>query len=98
MKVKETIEIINNGNFDSLYEAEDAISGDTTKKIASELDPDHHRWYTVSASVYQLEDGYVGITGVSELNSEYMRYSDCGYPSEACEYEEFTTISYRPKE
>lgn len=97
MKLKEAIEIVNNGDFNSLYEAEEAISDGIIKEVASELNLDHHRWFTVSTNVYQLEDGYIGIIGVSGLNSECMVYSDCGYPSKAYEYEEFTTVSYRPK-
>ena len=48
-------------------------------------------------SVYKLEDGYVGITGVSYLKSENMDWEDCYWPCKAKKYEEFTTIAYRPK-
>lgn len=97
MKVKEAIEIINNGHFDSLWDAEDAIMDDSVEEVATGLNSDSHRWYIVETNVYKLEDGYLGISGVSELKSEAMGYGDCFYDSTAQEYEEITTVSYRPK-
>ena len=98
MKVKEIIEKINNGDFTSVWEAEDEVLDNTVEKVASGLEKDSHRWFDVSTNIYKLEDGFIGITGVTELKSEYIVWSDCGYYTTACEYEEYTTISYRPKE
>ncbi|MGN0144124.1 MAG: hypothetical protein ACI398_04025 [Clostridium sp.] len=102
MKVQELIDIINNPNecLYSIYDAENlicSIIGKELECVASNLEIDEHRWYTISTSVYKLEDGFVGITGVSTLKSEGMGWSDCAYPCIASEYEEFTTISYRLK-
>ena len=55
------------------------------------------KWFTVSTDIYKLEDGFIGVTGVSDLKPEGLVWSDCDYPTTACEYEEYTTISYRPK-
>ena len=93
MKVKEAIEIINNGNFDSLYEAEEAILDGIIRRVESEIDKDYHRLFTVSTNIYHVEDGYIGIRGISYIVNEDSFY----YPSKACEYEKVTTISYRPK-
>lgn len=100
MKVQEIIEKINNhDNLYTIYDAEKEIrklQGDF-KKVATGLNPDKHRCYGVSTSVYKVEDGYVGLTGVSEL---YFKTFNKGWDTHtiAKEYEEFTTISYRPKD
>lgn len=94
MKVKEAVEKINNGKFPSLWESVEEVLGNI-KPVVEELNPDHHRWYTVSTSVYKLDDGFIGITGVTDLKGD-MDYSDCSWETIAEEYEEFTTISYRP--
>lgn len=94
MKVKEAVEKINNGRFPSLWESVEEVLGNI-KPVVEELNPDRHRWYTVSTSVYKLDDGYIGITGVTDLRG-YIDYRDCYCKTIAEEYEEFTTISYRP--
>lgn len=97
VKVQELIDKINSAtNCYSIYDAEGLIS-DKVECVASNLDINEYRWFTISTSVYKLEDGYVGITGISSLKSELMGYSDCDFPCIAEEYEEFTTISYRLK-
>lgn len=91
MKVQELIDRVNSAtNCYSIYNAEDLI-GDEIECVASNLDIHEHRWFTISTSVYKLEDGYVGITGISSLKSELMGYSDCDFPCIAEEYKEFTT-------
>ena len=96
MKVQEAIEKINGKGFYSVFEAEEVLDIDA-KLVKSNIGIDEHRWYTISTKVYQLEDGYIGITGVTSLNSEAMTFSDCNVITQAEEYEEFTTISYRRK-
>lgn len=96
MKVQEAIEKINGKGFYSVFEAEEVLDGDA-KLVKSNLGIDEYRWYTISTKVYQLEDGYIGITGVTSLKSEAMMFSDCDVITQAEEYEEFTTISYRRK-
>ena len=96
MKVKEIINLINSSNIDSLSEAEDLLD-DTVKLVAGDLEIERYKWFGVSTSVYEVEDGYIGITGVTEVYSTAMDSSDCDYPYVACEYEPYTTISYKPK-
>jgi hypothetical protein len=96
MKVQEAIEKINGEGFYSVFEAEEVLDRDA-KLVKSNLGIDEYRWYTISTKVYQLEDGYIGITGVTSLKSEAMMFSDCDVITQAEEYEEFTTISYRRK-
>ena len=48
--------------------------------------------------MYKVEDGYVGIRGISQIYSEYMSDKDCDYLCEASEYEEVQTVSYRVKQ
>lgn len=96
MKVQEAIEKINGEGFYSVFEAEEVLDRDA-KLVKSNLGIDEYRWYTISTKVYQLEDGFIGITGVTSLKSEAMMFSDCDVITQAEEYEEFTTISYRRK-
>lgn len=96
MKVKEIINLINSSNISSLGEAEDLLD-DTVKLVAEDLEIECYKWFGVATDVYEVEDGYVGITGVADVYSPYMDSSDCNYPCVACEYESYTTISYKPK-
>ena len=96
MKKKELIELINNGCFYSLYDAEDIIPKEV-QCVAKGLESDRHRWYSTCTNVYACEDGYVGIRGVDDLYSEAMVYSDCNFCCEASEYKAVATIIYKPK-
>ena len=96
MKVKEIINLINSSNISSLPEVEDLFD-DTVKLVAENLEIERYKWFGVATDVYEVEDGYVGITGVADIYSPYMDSSDCNYPCVACEYESYTTISYKPK-
>lgn len=94
MKVKEAIKIIKNGNFESLYEAIEAISNDTIKEVAKDLDTRNYYSFSITTYVYKLEDGYIGLRGVSKLNHA-TSYSECKQVTTAREYKEF--ITYHPK-
>ena len=94
MKVKEAIKIIKNGNFESLYEAIEAILNDTAKEVAKDLNTRNYYHYSITTYVYKLEDGYIGIRGVSKLNNGKV-YSDCNQVTTAREYK--LHITYRPK-
>ena len=96
MKVRDLIEKINSANYYSIYDAIH-IMDDTCKCVEEQKDIKKYLLYTVLTNVYKLEDGFVGIRGISELNREDLVYSDINYPCTAEEYEEYTTISYRPK-
>lgn len=96
MKVKEIINLINSSNIDSLSEAENLLD-DIAKLVAKDLQIERNTWFSTATDVYEVEDGYIGITGVADEYSPYMDSSDCNYPCVACEYEPYTTISYKPK-
>ena len=101
MKVQELIDYVNSNVFYSLYEFEDSLTDKQFKelKIVSEdIKADRYRWYEVSTTIYKVEDGYVGVRGVTHLYSEDMMYADCDYLCKASEYEEVQTISYREKQ
>lgn len=94
MKVKEAIEIINNApRCYSLRDAEELIK---ECEFIERIKYDSHRWYIMATDIYRVEDGYVGIRGVSELKSEMMNFSDCDIHCTAKEYKAVNTISYIP--
>jgi hypothetical protein len=95
MKKQELIDKVNNGNYHSIWEIE--LESHQLEAIENKLNPDEHRWYIVSTNIYKCEDGYVGVTGPSSLKSESMDWEDCYCDVVAEEYEEYTTVSYRPK-
>ena len=95
MKVKEAIELINNSdNCYSLWDAEDLLIG---CKFRNRQDYNSHRWYIMATDIYEVEDGYIGVRGVSELKSEMMDFSDCDEHCVAEEYKAVQTITYIPK-
>ena len=100
MKVQKLIDYVNSNGFYSMYDFEDSLTDrESELEIVSEdIDVDRHRWYEVSTTIYKVEDGYVGVRGVTYLYSEDMTYSDCDYLCKASEYEEVQTISYRIKQ
>lgn len=94
MKVKEAIELINNDTeCYSLWDAEDLLKD---CKFIERINHDSHRWYITAIDIYKVEDGYIGVWGVSELKSEMMSFSDCDIHCEAEEYKAVNTISYIP--
>lgn len=96
MKKQELIDKINNGYYHSLWQAEADIPREV-KQVAEGLGLDEHRWYSTAINVYQVEDGFVGIWGAYQSFSEMQMWEDLDVICEACEYEEYTTVSYRPK-
>ena len=95
MKVTEVIEKCNSENIWSLWEFEEIFPD--LKRVASDLDVDRHRWFELATNVYECEDGFVGVNGISEVFSEMMSYSDCDCPCTAAEYEAVQSITYKPK-
>jgi hypothetical protein len=98
MKVKELIELIKNSD-EVLYHldnVEDLIDGEC-KKVASGINPEEHRWYSLATDVYECEDGYVGVRAGEQLFSEEMSWSDVCPDIYASEYEAVQTITYRLK-
>ena len=99
MKVQEVIDLINDKEIYSLYEVEYTINPHGTKrcpKVASGLNLDEHRWYSIATDVYQCEDGFVGITGAYQSFSEMQTWEDIGVICGAEEYKAIQTITYVP--
>ena len=102
MKVQELIDHINSNDFYSLWDMENALYSDFLNKglpqlVAENLEKDEHRWYEVSVSVYKLEDGFVGIKGVSKIYGEGTTPEDCCTKCSASEYIEISSITYKRK-
>ena len=66
MKVKELIDYVSKYTFYSLIEVEVSLK-EVPQCVAEHLEIEKHRWFSVSTSVYKLEDGFVGIRGVSDI-------------------------------
>ena len=101
MKVQELIDYVNSNEFYSVYEFENSLTDKQFKElkiVPKSIKVDRHRWYEVSTTIYKVDDGYVGVRGVTHLYIESIPYSDCDYLCEASEYEEVQTISYREKQ
>lgn len=95
MKVKEAIELINNSdNCYSLWDAEDLLIG---CKFRKRQDYNNNRWDIIATDIYEVEDGYIGVRGVSELKSETIDFPDYKGHCIAEEYEAAQTIIYTPK-
>lgn len=45
--------------------------------IAEGIDPDEHRWYTLTTSVYDVGGEYVGVRVVGTIKSESMDRESC---------------------
>lgn len=106
MKVQEFIDLINErDDLPTLYslhsveylESELGEDVEFPKVVAKDLYRDDHRWYGLSTNVYQCEDGFVGVRGVSRLFSEQMSWNDVGIRCEAEEYEQIVEVTYKPK-
>lgn len=100
MKVQELIDYINYNDFYSLWDMENALCCDFLDKelpqrIAENLEKEEYRWYDVSVSVYKLEDGFVGVRGVS---FKYPDILDDYIPKcTASEYIEIPSVTYKRK-
>ena len=93
MKVKELVEKVNNAKYRSLFDFEEDFN---LEIVASELYVDKHRWYETSTTVYECEDGFVGVSGISQMYSDYMDYDDCECECFAEEFEPKQVITYVP--
>ena len=93
MKVAEVIEKVNNTNYWSLSSFEEDFN---LEVVASGLYVDKHRWYEISTSVYKCEDGFVGVSGVSQLYNESSDYEDCCCECIAEEFEPKQITTYVP--
>ena len=102
MKVKELINYVNFNEFYSLWNMEntlycDFLDEELPQKVAKNLEIEEYRWYEISTSVYKLEDGFVGITGLSKIYNENTNAEDCCVKCFASEYQEIPSITYKRK-
>ena len=96
MKVKELIDHINSNDFYSLWDMEDSLFNndkDLPQRVAENLEKEEYRWYKVSVSVYKLEDGFVGVKGVSFKYTEIL--DDYIPKCSASEYIEIPSVTYK---
>lgn len=102
MKVEEAIKLINNDE-NTFYSVEEAAFYiEYNKLLASNLDIKDEIDYEISSSYYQLDDGILGIRGVSKTHywdnyDEDKYFYNIGIPCYAFVGEEYPTISYRPE-
>ena len=77
MEVQEAIELINNS--DDLYCINDAVEllEGEAKLLADGIDVSRHRLFEISTSYFELDNGILGIRGVSKIYSEMMSALDC---------------------
>ena len=98
MKVKELIDHINSNDFYSLWDMEYSLFNndkDLPQRVAENLEIEEYRWYEISTSVYKLEDGFVGVKGVS---FKYPEILDDYIPKcSASEYQEVKTFNDKRK-
>lgn len=81
MKVEEAIKLINDEKqCYSIHEAESLLNEYTIYR--SNVAVTKYNWYEVSSSYYQLEDGILGIRGVSKVydDDEPVGFYDVGIP------------------
>ena len=98
MKVKELIDYINSNEFYSLWDMEDSFDynlKEFPKKVIENLETDEYGWYAVSTTVYKLEDGFVGVKGVSFKYTEIL--DDYIPKCSASEYIEIPSVTYKKK-
>ena len=94
MTVKEAIDLVNNNKCYYIEEAENLIDG---KYIYYDPCSDGLEWPVTSVNIYKMEDGYVGICGVSLSETELLDPIDFKITCIAEEYEPVQTIVYKPK-
>lgn len=94
MKVAEVLEKVSTNEYWSLYEFEEEFNLEVIDTCVKPID--YHRWYEVSTNVYKCEDGFVGVSGVSQLYSEMSSYEDFFHKCTAEEYKQILAPKYVP--
>ena len=91
MKVKEVIDAVNSNKYWSIYNFEEEFC---LKAVERDLHIDRDRWFELSSVVYECEDGFVMVSGVTTLYSEMMSWDDCDCPCIAEECFPVQSIRY----
>lgn len=97
MTVEKFIEMVNEGEFWSLWEVDDSDLGEGFERIESGNDLDEHRWYSTAEDIYKLEDGYVGVWGLYQIFSEWSYPKDYDVKCYAYEVEPVPSVKYVKK-
>lgn len=68
------------------------------KPVATGIDQDEHRWYTMSTSVYQVGEEFMGVRVIDVIKSESTDRSDIGnmiefFPMKKVMVESFEAIT-----
>lgn len=95
MKVKELVEKVNSTKYWSLDSLKEDLESNL-KIVAHGLYVDKQRWYETSTTVYECEDGFVGVSGISHMYSDYMDCEDCFCECFAEEFEPKQVVTYVP--
>lgn len=99
MKVQEAIDIIEESCMYALWMVGDYFGPlKECKQVATGLNLDEHRWYSIATDVYECEDGFVGVRGAYQSFSESQTWEDINVLCEAEEYIAVPTVTYKPKE
>lgn len=84
MTCKEAINILNQNIYYCVYDALDDL--EITKETYLQ-DICKHRWEEYGTLIVQLEDGYIGISGITITFTDDIRPKDLEQPISYCEYE-----------
>jgi len=97
MKVQEIIDLINKEPLYSLNDAKDAI-GKKAKQVARQsTNAGNCMPYSTDIDIYQCDDGFVGVYGISHLFSKEETLEDMGVVCQASEYIKEVKVWYWPK-
>ena len=65
------------------------------KVLKNGIDPDEHRWYETSVTVYDCNGFLLGIKTISKLYSEECSIKDCSHIITFHEMKEIKTVTYK---
>ena len=99
MKVKEFIDFINSREFWHLDELDNSDLEEIKDAIVVEeySSLERHRWFSTAVTVYKLEDGFVGVSGICDIFTDWDDYKVFGIKCHAGEMIEVPTITYKWK-
>jgi hypothetical protein len=94
LKIKQTSIDLDDNNFpENIYEK----YFENSTCLAEELNIDKHRWYETGLSVWETENGLLGVRSITNLYSESSDMEDMFYTLKFFEMEETTVVSYKQK-
>lgn len=97
MKTQEIIDLINNKPLYSLNDAKDVI-GEKAKQVTRQrTNAGNCMPYSTDIDIYQCDDGFVGVYGISHLFTKEETLEDMGVVCQASEYIKEVKVWYWPK-